>query len=121
MLIQQESITFHKLDSRDFLEIANGVLKKGKSAIPTLFGNPEMLSSASDKAELFADNFSKNSNFDNYHIFLLAFPYWTSLKLHNVTSNLVRKVITNINLSNTCYHDCIPWVVLKNCESQLYT
>ena len=37
--------------------IANSVLNKGKSAIPLLFNGPEVLSSASDKAKLFAENF----------------------------------------------------------------
>ena len=45
----KESFTSKKLYSRDFWRIANGVLKKGKSAIPALFSDPEVLSSASDK------------------------------------------------------------------------
>ena len=45
--------------------IANKVLNKGKSAIFPLFNGPEMLSSASDKAKLFAENFSKNSDLDD--------------------------------------------------------
>ena len=40
-------------------------LNKGKSAIPPLFNGPEVLSSASDKANLFAKNFSKNLNLDD--------------------------------------------------------
>ena len=56
----KESITSQKLGSRDFLRIANSVLNKGKSAIPPLFNGPEVLSFASDKAKLFAKNFSKN-------------------------------------------------------------
>ena len=58
----KESITSQKLGSRDFWQIANSVLNKGKSAIPPLFNGPEVLSSASVKAKLFAKNFSKNSN-----------------------------------------------------------
>ena len=58
----KESITSQKLGSRNFLRIANSVLNKGKSAIPPLFNGPELLSSASEKAKLFAKNFSKNSN-----------------------------------------------------------
>ena len=58
----KESITSQKLGSRDFWQIANIVLNKGKSAIPPLFNRPEVLSSASDKAKLFAENFSMNSN-----------------------------------------------------------
>ena len=39
----------------------NSVLNKGKSAIPPLFNGAEVLSSASGKAKLFTENFSKNS------------------------------------------------------------
>ena len=48
----KESITSQKLGSRDFWQIANSVLNKGKSAIPPLFNGPEVLSSASDKTKL---------------------------------------------------------------------
>ena len=60
-----QSITSQKLGSHDFWRIANSVLNKGKSAIPPLFNGPEVLSSASDKAKLFPENFSMNSNLDN--------------------------------------------------------
>ena len=50
----KESINSLNLDSRDFWQIATSVLNKGKSAIPHLFNSPEMLSSAYDKAKLFA-------------------------------------------------------------------
>ena len=61
----KESITSQKRGSCDFWRIANSFLNKGKSAMRPLFNSPEMLSSASDKAELFAENFSKNSNLDD--------------------------------------------------------
>ena len=61
----KESITSQKLGSRDFWRIANSVLNKGKSAIPPLFNGPEVLSSASDKAKMFAENFSLNSNLED--------------------------------------------------------
>ena len=41
------------------------VLNKGKSAIHPLFHGLGVLSSASDKAKLFAKNFSKNSNLED--------------------------------------------------------
>ena len=66
----KESITSKKLGSRDFWRIANSVLNKGKSTIPPLFSGPEVLSSASDKAKLFAENFSENSNLDDSGISL---------------------------------------------------
>ena len=61
------------------------------------------LSSASDKAKSFAENFSKNSNLDDSGISLPVFPSRTNLKLHNisVTSKMVKKVIMNLDLSKT--------------------
>ena len=117
----KEAITSHKLDCRDFWPIANSVLNKGKSAIPPLFNDPEVLPSASDKAKLFAENFSNNSNLDDSDISLPVFPSRTNLKPHNifVTPEMVRKVIMNLDLSKTSGLDCIPVVVLKNWEPEL--
>ena len=77
----KESVTSQNLGSRDFWRIANSVLNKGKSVIPPLFNGPEALSSASDKAKLFAENFSKNSNLDDSGISLPVFHSRTNLKL----------------------------------------
>ena len=117
----KESITSQKLGSRDFWRIANSVLNNGKSTIPPLFNGPEVLSSASDKAKLFAENFSKNSNLDDSGISLPVFPSRINLKLHNisVTPTMVKKVIMNLDLSQASGPDCIPGVVLKNCELEL--
>ena len=70
----KESITSQKLGPRDFWRIANSVLNKGKSAIPPLFNGLEVLPSASDKAKLFAKNFSKNSTLDDWYLFT-RFPF----------------------------------------------
>ena len=80
-----------------------------------------MLSSASEKAKLFAANFSKNSNLDDSGISLPVSPSRTNLQLHNisVTSKMVKKVIMNLDLSKASGPDCIPMVVLKNCEPEL--
>ena len=80
-----------------------------------------MMSSASDKAKLFAENFSKNSNLDDSGISLPLFPSRTNLKLHNisVTPKMVKKVIMNLDLSKASGPDCIPVVALKNCELEL--
>ena len=116
-----ESITSQKLGSRDFWGIANSVLNKGKSAIPPLFNSPEVLSSASDEKKLLAENFSKNSNLDDSGISLPVFPSRTNLKLHNisVSPKMVKKIIMNLDLSKATGPDCIPVVVLKNCETEL--
>ena len=80
-----------------------------------------MLSSASDKVKLFAENFSKNSNLDDLGISLPAFPSRTNLKLHNisVTPKMVKKVIMNLDLSKASGADNILVVVLSNCEPEL--
>ena len=111
----------HKLSSWDFWQIANSILNKRKFAIPPLFNTPEVLSSVSDKAKLFAENFSKNSNLDDSGISLPVLPSRTNLKLHNifVTPKIVKKVIMNLDLSKASGPDSIPVVVLKNCEPEL--
>ena len=66
MVIKQRSlITSQKLGFHDFWQIADSVLNKGKSAILPLYSCLEVLCSASDKAKLFAENLSKNSNLDD--------------------------------------------------------
>ena len=92
----KEFITFQKFGSQDFWQIANSVLKKGKSTIPLPFSSLEVLSSASDKAKLFAENFSKNSNLDDSGISLPVFPSRTNLKLHNIS--LTPKIVKNMNI-----------------------
>ena len=113
----KDSITSQKLCSRDFWQIANSVLNKGKFPIPCLFNGLEVCS-ASDKTKLFAENFSKNSNLGDSGISLPVFPSRTNLKLHNisVTCKMVKKVIMNLDLSKTLGPNCIPVVVLKDCE-----
>ena len=101
MLITEESITSQELGSQDFCQIANSVLNKGKSTIPSLFSGAEVLPSASDKAKSFPENFSKNSNLDDSGISLPVSPSRTNLKLHNisVTPKMVKKVVMNLDLS----------------------
>ena len=81
----KEFITFQKFDSCDFWRITISFLSKGKSVIPPLFNRPKVLSSASDRAKLFAENFSKKSNLDDSGISLPVFSSRTHLKLHNIS------------------------------------
>ena len=80
-----------------------------------------MLSSASDKVKFFAGNSSKNSYLNDSGISLPVFPSRTNLKQHNisVTPKMVKKIIMNLDLSKASGTDCIPVVVLKNCEPEL--
>ena len=66
------------------------------------------------KAKLFAKNLSKNCN--DSGISLLVF-----LKLQNisVTPKMFKNFIKNLNSLKVSGSDCIPVVVLKNCESEL--
>ena len=86
-----------------------------------------MLSSASDKAKLFAENFSKNSNLDDSSISLPVFPSKTNLKLHNisVTPKMVKKVVMNLDLSKasgpdllTVVSDRIAWAFNRSGASR---
>ena len=78
------------------------------------------MSYASDKAKLFAQNFSKNSNLDDSGISLPVFLSSTNLKLHNysITPKIVKKFITNLDSSKVSGPDCILVVVLKNFEPE---
>ena len=88
--------------------------------MPPLFIGLEELSSASHKAKLFAENFSKNSNIDDSGISLPVFRSKTNLKVHiSVTPKIVEKVKMNLDLSNVSFPDCILAVVLKDCEPEL--
>ena len=105
----------------DFWRISNNVLNNSKSVIIPLLNSPEVLSSASDKARLFAKNFSKNSNHDGSCISLPVFYSTTNLKLYNisVTPKMVKKVTTNLDSLKGSVSDCIPVFVLKNSEPEL--
>ena len=60
-----------------------------------------MLSSASDKAKLFAKDFLKNSSIEDSGISLPGFPSRTNLELHNISVTLknINKVVTNLDSS----------------------
>ena len=116
-----ESITSQKPGSRDFWKIANSVLNKDKSGEPPLFNGPEVLSPASDKAKLFAENICKNSNLDGSFISLSIVPSRTNLKLHiiTVTPKMVKKLIRSLDLSKASGRYCISVVVLTKCQPEL--
>ena len=121
MLIKQR--VYHFPETWFVELLVNSVLNTGKSATPSLFNGLEVLSSASDKAKLFAENFSKNSNLDDLGISLPVFPSRSNLKLHNVSiaPKMLKKVIMNLDLSKVSGADCIAVVVLKNCALHTLT
>ena len=64
---------------------------------------------------------AKNSYLADSGISVPIFSSRTNLKLHNisVTTKMVKKVITNLDLPKASGPDCISVVVLKNCESEI--
>ena len=58
---------------------------------------------------------------DDSGISVPVFPSRTNLKLPNisVTPKMVKKFIMNFDLSEVSGPDCIPVLVLKNCELEL--
>ena len=79
------------------------------------------MSSASVKVKLFGKNFYENFNLDDSSISLPVFPSRNNLKLHSIsiTPKMVKQVIMNLDSSKASDCDCIPVVVLKNCEPEL--
>ena len=104
LVIVAESITSQKLGSRDFWGIAN-IIDRGKAAV-TLYSMV---------------NRCCHLDLIKQGISLPAFPSRTNLKLHNIflTPKMVKKVITNLDLSKASGLDCISVVVLKNCEPEI--
>ena len=69
---------------------------------------------------LIKQNCLLKTNLDDSGITLPVFPSRTNLKLHNISvTQMVRKVVMNLDLSKASGPDCIPVVVLKNCEPEL--
>ena len=64
-----------------------------------------------------------NSNLDDSRISLPAFPCRTNLKLHNIflTPKMVKKIIMNLDFSKASGPDCIPVVILNNCEPEPFS
>ena len=123
MLIKQKSPSLSRnLALKTFGELPIVFSKKGKSAIPPLFIGLKVLSSASDQAKLFVANISKNFYINVSGISLPVSPSRTNLELDNssVTPKMFKKVIMNLDLSKVSGPDCIPVVVPKNCESELF-
>ena len=118
----KRSINSQKPGSQDVWQIAISVVNKVKSAILPLFSGLEVLSSAYDKAKLFTKNFSKNSSLDNSGISLPVLTSRTNLKLHNISGmpKTVKNVIANLDASKASGLDCVPVVVLKDCEPERF-
>ena len=110
-----------QLGSREFWRITNKVLGRGKSSVPTLINGPEVLSSSVDKSNLFAKNFSSNSNLDDLGHPLPDYPSKTDSSLSNftVSAKEVASLISGLDSTKATGPDNIPVMVLKNISPEL--
>ena len=65
-----------------------------------------------------AQSFSENSNLDESGISLPVLPSRANLN-YKIFPKMVKKVILNLDSSKASGPDCVPVVVLKNCEPKL--
>lgn len=72
---RRESFTSNKHSSIYFWQITNSFLNKCRPAISTLFNGPEVLSSTSKEAKLFAEIFREISKLDDLGIYLFPLLY----------------------------------------------
>ena len=117
----QERIAAQKIGSRDFWRIYNNISNKGKSNIPPLINGPEVLTTSKDKAEHFAQKFSRNSTLDDTGHPLPDFEARTHQVLSNIciTPKKVATVIQSLDPSKATGPDGIPVVVLQRCCPEL--
>ena len=109
------------LGSKEFWKITKKILNPGKSSIPTIVNGPEILPSASDKASLFAEMFSKNSTLDDSNVPLPDFPLRTDKKLCDakIAACDVEFFICDLSVSKATGPGDIPVIVLKNIAPEL--
>ena len=80
-----------------------------------LYNDPEVLSSESDKSNLYAKNFSENSNLDDSNISLPDYLSRTDLKLHDF--KILKEYVTRIvSLRGEFNH----WVEFAPVSGQTY-
>ena len=113
----RHSIASQRIGSRDFWRICNSVLNRGKSTIPPLFNGPEVLTTSTDKANLFARNFSYNSTLDDSYQLLPDFPSRTEHRLtsRKITARMVSHVLIHVKpLAQTKFHPLSLRCVLQS-------
>ena len=98
----KESIISQKLGSRDFWQIANSVLNKGKSAVPPLFSGPGCCLLHLIKQNFLLKTFLRTLILVTQYESLPVFPSRTNLKLHNifVTRKMELRTLIHTNLGH---------------------
>ena len=111
----QTRIGNERLGSREFWRITNNIFNRGKATIPSLINGPEVISTSSGKAKIFASNFAANSTLDDQGHTLPDFPTLTDSSIDSFTIKAkdIAKSIQNLDSSKATGPDGIPVVVLK--------
>ena len=94
------------------------VFLTGGSLPYQLFNGPEVLTTSTDKANLFARIFSCNSTLDDGSQQLPVFPFHTEQRLSskNITAKMVSNAIYHLDASKTTGPNRIPAIVLTMCS-----
>ena len=116
----KESIISQKPGSRDFWQIANSVINKGYLLYLLYSMTLRCCLLHLIKQNHFLKTFL-GTLMTHVSLYLFSLLSRTNLKQRNisVTPKMVKKIITNLDLSKVSGPDCIPVVVLKNCEPEL--
>ena len=116
----KESITSQKLGSLDFWQIANSFFNKDKSAYLLYLTDWRFCLLHLVKQSYLLKTFLRTLILMALVSLFTCFPR-TNLKLHNIsiTPKMVNKVIMNLDSSKVSGSDCIPMMVLRNCEPEL--
>ena len=90
-------------------------------SISVLFNGPGVLTSHTDKVNLFADRFAANSTLDDLGRDMPGCPSRvdSSLSTINVTPKMAAKVISHLDISKALRPDRIPVILLKMCSLEL--
>lgn len=96
-------------------------MNKGKTTVTTVINGPEVISSSTDKAKIFASIFTSNSTLDNKGQRLPNFPRQTEHDLSNILISVreVSGLIKSLNPAKATSRDNIPIIVDKNISPDL--
>ena len=97
------------------------MLNKETAPIPPLFNGPEVITSAKDKAELFAQIFAANSNVNDEGVPLPDFDTRTDVELKSVDFSVkkIASIISKLDASKATGPDGIPIILLQKCSPEL--
>ena len=117
----QARISPERIESREFGRITNKIPSRGKSLVLSIINGPEVISSSSDKAKLFAGIFAANSTLDDSNHPLPDFPSRTNCTIpkFKVTLKVISKLIHYLQSSKATCPDQIPVVVFKHISTEL--